>query len=744
MFSRAIWYTCSHQKDIAAIAKCGKMHQSPYILKSSINSKEPPLTDSRIVLQRADEVSIAYRMLSDPQTSTLVLTGDSGAGKSTLAALLFRRLEMAIQAGQVPIRHLLWLNLGPNATLPDVIAMILCEIEIIDKKHIEGDNGAGGDSAPAYEDFSDFFVQKPQEQIGLLRRVLFRPQESSFIVLDQFEELYDAENPKEIVGHGAISLFLNMLQSNLGGSKVVLTCRISPFNNQNGEDTCIRTNLVSRISIPEGIALLQQRGVQGSPEELSFIWQRCAGHVFALILFSALIALSGFSLSYLLNSPDYTLMWNGDVTFNLIGTVMNFLNPIQRTILRTLCLFNEPVPVDGLIIATTGQDNFSLDVPIFERELGALTRFALVYKYQEDKGSSSYFLHQRLRQYIKEHYLEGSDRHISGVLTNELGVSVEPNPMLGNPEARDVALAAGHLRVAAYYSYLAQKFCPPSNKREGLRDVEPLIAIAHHLCLGWHWQQAYDLLSYEKLDENMMHWGVWNTLIQLYTAMVPILGVVTRRDEGQIFSQLGLLYGRLGDFKLSMFYFEQALATEEEIGDRQGEGMTLANQGEILRSMGEMQHAHAVFERALLLNRQAYNAHLESVVLHNLGLLYQNEKNFQLAWNYYQQALRLAQSLQERANTGIILTNMGMLLFDQGQLQESLALLLSSLRIRQSLQDRTTSSLVLFLEALEQMMGHEAFVRLRQEALQKEAEVLAKVTQEAVRARTSATTNRAV
>ena len=471
------------------------MHQSPYILRSSIYSKVPPLTDPRIVLQRVDEVSTAFRMLSDAQTSTLVLTGDSGAGKSTLAALLYRRLEMAIQAGQAPIRHLVWLSLGSNATLPDVIATILREIEIVD------------------EGFSDFFMQKPEEQIGLLRRVLCRPQESAFVVLDQFEELYDVENSKGIVGRGAIPLFLNMLQSNLGGSKVVLTSRISPFNKQNADDTCIRTNLVSRISIPEGVALLQQRGVQGSPGELSFIWQRCAGHVFALILFSTLSALSGFSLSYLLNSPDYAPMWNGDVTFNLIGTAINFLNPIQRTILRTLCLFNEPVPVEGLIIATTGQDNSALDIPTFERELGALTGFALVQHYAQDNSRSSYFLHLLLRHYIKEHYLEGSDRHTSGDLTNALGVTAEPNPILGNPEAQDVVLAAGHLRVAAYYSYLAQRYCPPSNKRQGLQDVEPLIAIAHHLCLGWHWQQAYDLLSYEELDESMVRWGAWNTLI---------------------------------------------------------------------------------------------------------------------------------------------------------------------------------------------------------------------------------------
>jgi energy-coupling factor transporter ATP-binding protein EcfA2 len=126
------------------------MHQSSYVLRSSIYSKIPPLPDPHIVLQRADEVSAAFRMLSHAQISTLVLTGDSGAGKSTLAALLYRCLELAIQAGQAPVQHLVWLSLGSNVTLPDVIAEILREIERVD------------------ECSSDLFMQKPGEQIGSL------------------------------------------------------------------------------------------------------------------------------------------------------------------------------------------------------------------------------------------------------------------------------------------------------------------------------------------------------------------------------------------------------------------------------------------------------------------------------------------------------------------------------------------------------------------------------------------------
>lgn len=688
--------------------KIRRMQQRPYIFRINIHTMVPPVTDPPGVLQRADEVSTILRMLVDAQTSTLALTGDPGAGKSTLAALLYRHLEAAARAGQVPTRHFAWLSLGPNATLPDVIAAILGRI---------------GVARP------DFFMSRPEEQISLLMQALCRPQESAFVVLDQFEELLELETDQELAGRGAVSLFLDMLQRDLGASRVLLTCRNSPYNAQNSEDVRVRTYLVSRISLPEGVALLQQRGVQGTPAELSLIWQRCAGHVYALALFSALCNLSGFALSYLLNSPDYALVWRGEVTLNLVDTIYSFLNPMQRTLLRSLCLFSEPVPVEGVIIAITGEGNAAVDATAFERELWFLTRHTLVQRISQESGMPGYLLHPLVRQYTVEHYLEGNDLHPSGDLTNALGVPTEPNPIQGNPEAREIALAAGHIRVAVYYSRLAQERCPPRQQRSGPQDIEPLLTMAQHLCLGWHWQQAYDFISFEGLHESMMQWGAWNTLIRLYTAIVPPVGVVTRRDEGQIFSHLGMLYGRLGDSRQSRFYFEQALATQREIGDLHGEAVTLTNQGELLRSMGEIQQAHANFEQALRLNEQQYDAHLESVLLHNLGLLYQDAKNYEYALQCYQQSLKLALDLQESANVGIILTNIGVLLYEQGRLAEAMALLFSALEVRQSLLDPTAGSLVLFLETLEQKLGREAFVRLKQEAMSRLGEVMGWVSQ---------------
>ena len=673
------------------------------VSRLSIHALMPPALDARAILQRADEINTVLRILGEAQTSTLALTGEAGAGKSTLAALVYRQLQLV--AGSAPFHQCVWLTFGPNATLPDCLTALMSSIN-------------AGSLAP------DFLFLKSEQQVSLLFHALKYQQGGIFVALDQFEELLDPETAQALPGRAAFALFLDMLQQDLGSSRVLLTGARSPFPTQNNDGSRVRSYLVSRVSMPEGSALLQQRGVPGSAPELSLVWQRCGGHVFALVLFAALSALSGFSLSYLLNSPDYQFLWNGDVTFNLVSLVYNFLNPIQRTLLRALCLFLEPVPLDGLLLAITG-DGPPADAQTYERELAILLRLSLVEQMMDEKYQSCYFLHSLIRQYTSDHYLEGHDRRISGNLESAIGVASEPNPIAANPEAREIGLAAGHMRVAGYYQRMASRWCPPRSARKCLRDIEPLLEVVQHLCLGWHWQQACDLFSSEGLHDNLMQWGAWNTLIRLYMAMVPPAGIVTRHDEALMCSHLGMLFGRLGDYQQSARYYQQALATQREIHDLHGQAITLINQGELLRAVGYTQPARASFEQASQILAQKPDQHLQSALLHNTGLLAQNEKAYEDALNYYLQSLKLARNLDEPYNQGMILTNMGMLFFEQGRLPESLALLQYACQVRQQVQDPTADILIRFLDTLAQKLGAEAFAQLHQEAQRRQDELLA-------------------
>lgn len=679
--------------------------QQPCRFTFSLEATTPPATNVPTVMQRGDEVNSVLRMLTDLQVSAVMLTGDAGVGKSTLAALLYRRLELTARAGLPAPRHFVWVTLGAHTTLPDMLAAILSSLSV---------------SEPS------FFFLKPEQQVELFLRILRRSQEPALIVIDQFEQLFHPETHQGLKGRGAIPLFLEMLQQDIGFSRLLLTAYRSPYDPQAVQESHVRTCLVSRISLPEGVALLQQRGIQGGYEDLSLIWQRCGGHVFALVLFSALVKLSGLSLSYLLNSPDCQPLWNGEVTKNLIATVYHHLNPIQRTLMRTLCLFDERVLAQGLFTAIMGE-NPTANLSLFEQELDMLAQLALVQQGENRQGQLSYSLHPLFRAYVLERYLEGSGLHPDRQGAISLGVTGSLAPLTDSAEAREVALAAGHMRVATYYQQLVKEHYVPREQRESVQDVEFLLATVRHLCLGWYWQQACDQILMEGIYESMVQWGAWNALIELYLGMLPPNGVLTRHDEGLICNHLGLLYDRLGDIGESWAYYERALAVQRKINDTHGMAMTLTNEGELYRNRQEWQLARTNFEQARELNRVVRDPLLESVLLHNVGLLHHAAKDYAKALSYYQDALRVAQMLDEQYNEGMILTNVGILFFEQGFYPEAVAVLFATLKMRQSLQYETVHFIEQFLTTLEDRMELSDFARLRQAAREVEAQVLSRL-----------------
>lgn len=677
--------------------------QQPAYFTFGVQAHTPPSFDSRTLLPRADEVNALATLLSELRTQTVLLTGEAGVGKSTLAALLFTQFQRHMLEGLPGFRHCVWLRPGPRTTWPDIINALLNALQ----------------ASPQGETLAQHTGVQP------LYDALRRAGQSALVVLDQCEELFDRASeardhatPYSVgIGLSSAVRFLEMLQQDLGESRILLTCTRSPFGSDYRESPGVREYAVSGVTIVEGIHLLQQRNVMGLQQDLSAAWQHCSGYLYALTMFSALKNLSGLSLHYLLGSPAYQFLWEGEVTHNLVEAVVGFLNPLQMSLVRALCLFQTAAPLPGLLEVVSGERvRLETDLQLYGQEVKTLAALGLIECFTRPDGETAYQLHDIFRHYLLDHYLESEQHRATGYLSSSLGVANQPATLHANEEARRIALAAGHMRVADYYRRLARTTCPPFGQRQSPNEVISALAMLEHLCLGWHWQQAYDQLSSWQLDEDLLRWGIWHTLIRLYERMLPPTGSLNRRDEGLVYSALGMLYSRLGEFEQSRAYFTSSLAIQRDMGDRESEAMTLTNQGEFLRLLGDQELAGQNFGRALSLLEPGANSELAWVLAHDMALLAQQQGQFSQSLHYFLQALQTVRQSQDKAREPLILTNIGLLLCEQQRYQEGLALLLPALQTRHAQHDPTAGALEAFLEKLEQRMGNEIFARLQHSA----------------------------
>src|SRR5258708_28151917 len=140
-------------------------------------------------------------------------------------------------------------------------------------------------------------------------------------------------------------------------------------------------------------------------------------------------------------------MWSSEVPQHLLAAVYHHLNPIEHTLIRILSLCREPVPTRGIFMTIVGEDP-TATLPPFERELQLLVELALVQQLYNRENEPCYCLHPLFRQYVLEHYLEGSSSQPNGLPATSLDVTllllIHLITALASRRAQDVALPPGY------------------------------------------------------------------------------------------------------------------------------------------------------------------------------------------------------------------------------------------------------------------------------------------------------------
>jgi tetratricopeptide (TPR) repeat protein len=485
----------------------------------------PPPTDPRTIQQREPVVKDVYAQLTRPDTTAVVLTGIGGMGKSTLAALVYKYAEAQRIAGKGAFQaEAVWLRVEENTTLGGLAGNLFAAV---------------GKPQPNLEQLT------PANQAFALANLLNSVAASRLIVLDQFENFLNWETGHALPEHLGVGELLDALNSQACRCRVLLTSRPRPKGTRAAPQTSLQVYPVGGLTLAEGVALLRNRGVTGSEVELQTAVQHCDGHGLALELLVSLISEQKLSLSALLKDDR---LWDGDIATNLLDAIyQKQLSNVQRQLLQAFSVYREAVPQEAVqgLLAESAQGQI----------LPAL-RALLIQSLLQAAGEGRYQLHPIVDRYAHRHFVE-NDEH-----------------------ANQQAVQAAHAKAAQYYLEQAKTSCPPREKRQGVKDVAPLIEAVWQWCQAGQWQTAYELMNQEFLFTDLHRWG--GNVILLDLCQQLLTGQwqpEPRQAAAHIRNDLALAYDNLGQKQEALRYYEEALRIFGEVGDRGGEGVTLHNIG---------------------------------------------------------------------------------------------------------------------------------------------------------------------
>ncbi len=187
--------------------------------------------------------------------------------------------------------------------------------------------------------------------------------------------------------------------------------------------------------------------------------------------------------------------------------------------------------------------------------------------------------------------------------------------------------------------------------------------------------------------------------IEVYEQALAInRGINNRNSEGITLSNLGSAYRQRGSFHRALELMEQALSIHREVGNRKAEGIDLNNIADLYERLGRPEDGLPHMERALeLLRHEASEGDL-ATTLNNLGKMLHKAGRDQEAQAYLDRAVQAHHQAGNRAGEAMALNNLGSYYDSQGETGQSIqhfqrALALSRVAGDRRMEARTLNNL---------------------------------------------------
>jgi tetratricopeptide (TPR) repeat protein len=173
-----------------------------------------------------------------------------------------------------------------------------------------------------------------------------------------------------------------------------------------------------------------------------------------------------------------------------------------------------------------------------------------------------------------------------------------------------------------------------------------------------------------------------------------------RAMEASSLGSLGSVTDEMGDFEQAMIYHMQSLRLLHELGYRFTEGMELNNLGALHRNLGDPGMAMSCYEKALSIHREVGARRDEAGVLMNLGSLFDGIGQYTMAERCFTQARSIHRDFENMYGESLIDTYLALLSHHRGLNEESLAYCRKAMTVSKQYGDRLNEGWLLTF------MGH--------------------------------------